>query len=171
MIRSTSLDPGLVDRNERDPAGFEPAADVRLRHREAGAEQSDARDAVGDELVAGRIGDVEHRDADIRGGCVEHLVAGVRRDDHAFGTCGLKALGRFDRHMGDAVPVAGQLHFREGREVEALDHQLGAVQPAEPLGDAAIDMLVVKRGRRPARPANDPQLAQNACPFPTLALS
>ena len=43
------------------------------------------------------------------------------------------------------------------------------MEAAEPLGDAAVDMVVIKRGRRPARPADDPQFAHRLHPLPAPA--
>ena len=49
-------------------------------------------------------------------------------------------------------------------------HQRRAVQPAEALRDAAVDVLVIERRRRPARAADDAQLAQPEPPSPLLAV-
>ena len=71
--------------------------------------------------------------------------------------------------LGDAVPVARLLHGREWREVDALDRQQGAVQAAEPRRNPPIQMFIVERGGRPARPADDSQLFQSGAPFPKHA--
>ena len=75
MMRSTSSIQACSIGTRVMPRAFEPAAHVRLEHREARAEQRDALAAVGDQLVGGRVGDVEHRHADLGRDRVIDLVA------------------------------------------------------------------------------------------------
>ena len=165
MIRSTSCIHSGRDRHQVDPARFEAIADERLGHREARAEQRHAGAAVGDQPLRRRIADVEHRHADMPGDRLIAFVNGVAGDHDAFRAALLEPLGGVHHDLGDAVPVAGELHRGDVREIEALDRQRGAVQPAQALRDAAIDMFVIKRGRRPAHAPDDTQLAQLA-PLP-----
>ena len=51
------VDPLLLDRDERDPAILQPAAEERLGHGEARAEQGDPLAAVGNQSIRRRIGD------------------------------------------------------------------------------------------------------------------
>ena len=99
-----------------------------------------------------------------RGDRLIGFVDGVAGDDDAFGAALLEPLGGVHHDLGDAVPVAGELHRGDLREIEALDRQRRAVQAAEALRDAAIDMFVIKRGRRPAHAPDDAQLAQRSTP-------
>ncbi len=94
------------------------------------------------------------------------LVHGVRREQQAIGARRRQTPGRIDDQRIAAREVVDAVEGGIFLEVEAFHYQPGAVQPSQPLCDSPIDMLVIERGRRPARPANDPQLAQNACPFP-----
>jgi hypothetical protein len=154
-------DPLGRDRREGYAAAFEAAAHVPLGHGEARSEQRDLGAAVGKQPVAGGVRDVQHGNGDVGGHGVIDLVAGVGGDDDPFRTRGLEPPGRLERDVRDAVPVAGKLHPRDGLQVEAFDAQNRAVQPAEPARHRAVDMFVVKRGRRPARAADDPQLAHD----------
>ena len=140
---------------------------MRLGHGEARAEQRDALAAVGDQLVGRRIGDVEHRHADVRRDRVIDLVPGVGGDDHALGAAASSRLRGLERDLARRRPSRPPAPSRRRAAKSRLSiARRRAVQPAEPLGDAAVDMLVIERGRRPARPADDAQLAQLAIPFP-----
>ena len=97
------------------------------------------------------------------------LVHSAGSKEQALGAAGLQAPPGFNCDMGDAVPVAGLLHGREGREVDALDRQQGAVQAAEPSRNPPVQMFVVERGGRPTRAADDSQLLQSGAPFPKRA--
>ena len=79
----------------------------------------------------------------------------------------MRAVGRFDGGAGHTGPILGQLHGDEGSEIEAFDAENGTVQPAQPLGDAAVDLLIVECGRGPARAADDAEFLQRL-PFPEI---
>ena len=71
------------------------------------------------------------------------LVRGVGRQQQASAPDALSLLAASITTFGHAVPVARLLHRGDRRQVEAFDRQPRAVQPAEALGHAAIDMLVI----------------------------
>jgi len=157
-------DPAWLDRREADAARFEPAADVRLGHGEARAKQGNPGAAVGGEPVRGGVAYVQYGNSHIRGHGVVGLVDGVAGDDQAFRSTALQPLGGIDHDLCDPVPVTGELHRRNLGKIDAFDGKRGAVKTAEALRDAAIDMLVIERGRRPAHAPDDAQLAQPFAP-------
>ena len=90
------------------------------------------------------------------------LVDGVAGDDQAFRAAASRAAWRASITIL-AMPSQSPANSIAAivREIEAFDGQRRAVQAAEALRDAAIDMLVIKRGRRPAHAPDDAQLAQS----------
>ena len=112
MIRSTSPIHAWSIGASCDAAALEPAADVRLGHGEAGAEQRDALrpSATSRSAVASPMWSIGT--PMLGSDRVIDLVAGVGGDDHALGAARLEALGRVERHLGDAVPVARRVPSR-----------------------------------------------------------
>ena len=129
-------------------------------------EQSNLRHAIGFQPVGKSVGDVEHRNIDVPGDRVIDLVRGVAGHQQPVDASRLKLLRGIDVELRDAVPIVGFLKRNEVGEVDALNRQACAVQPADALGDGPVDVLIIERGRGPAGPANDTKLAQSRLPLP-----
>jgi hypothetical protein len=139
---------------------------VRLGHGEAGAQERNSTDTVGRQLVTDGIADVQHGHVDVCCDGVVNLVRRVACHEHAFRSRSLKTLRSVDVEFGNPIPIIRVLERDQVSKVDAFDRQFRAVESAEPLRDAPVDVFVIKRGRRPARPADDSKLAQSRLPLP-----
>src|SRR5207244_236518 len=116
----------------------------RLRHRESSAKQSDPRSPVGRQSIGSHLADIDNWEARRHRNFGMSAVHCVRCEHEAFSTGRLQALGGLDDHRIAASEVIGPMKSSIIFEVEAFDDQACAMKTAQVLGDATIDVIIVK---------------------------
>ena len=114
-------------------------------------------DARTRQRASGRVDDVQQRNPDGGFDARAHVVHRVRAQHETGGARALQSASGLFQQSAGAVPVACLLPRGDRGEVDAVQHEIGRVEAAEPGGDAAIDQAIVFGSRFPAHPADQPE--------------
>ena len=136
-------------------AALEAAAVEVLLHREARAEQADARQTRPCDPRGRRVGDVQQRDVDGGLDLRRDLVHRVRAQHEEIRTRPLHRAGGVGEDLARLLPPPRMLQLLNLVEVHAVQCDLGRVQAAQAPADDPVDRPVVRDRRFPAHAADE----------------